>query len=172
MSQRRYMRFWSVVHHCLARLIAMAMGFSGAPRWAQELVSMIRDLLRTNFDLNLFSYVDEMLQGAEEPAPAFLESILFRVVATYLGFAFNWSKSDRCRPTRTTSFCGMRMHSMFMTVAPTALRLANIIQMASALLVRHGRGLPISGFLLSSFLGTVQSVGRLHQQASFRTARG
>jgi hypothetical protein len=42
------------------------------------------------------------------------------------------------------------MHSTFMTVAPTALRLANIRQMASALLDRHGRGLPISGSLLST----------------------
>jgi hypothetical protein len=33
----------------------MAMGFAGAPRWAQELMSMIRDYLRINFDLNLFS---------------------------------------------------------------------------------------------------------------------
>jgi hypothetical protein len=30
-AQRRYMRIWSVVHRCLARLTAMAMGFAGAP---------------------------------------------------------------------------------------------------------------------------------------------
>jgi hypothetical protein len=171
-TQRRFMRFWSVVHQCTARLTAMAMGFAGAPRWAQELMSMIRDHLRIVLGLNLYSYVDEMLQAAASPEEAFLEALLFRVLATYLGFVFNWSKSDRGRPTRTTSFCGMRMHSAYMTVSPTLQRLVTIRALATAIIDRRSRHLPIPGLLLSSFLGTVQSVHRLHQQAGFRTARG
>jgi hypothetical protein len=171
-AQRRLMRFWSVVHQCLARLTAMAMGFSGAPRWAQELMSMIRDYLRIVIVMNLYSYVDEMLQAAASPVAVYLEAILFRVLATFLGFQFNWPKSDRGRPTRTTSFCGVQMHSSFMTVSPTVRRLETIRKLARDLLDRQARSLPVSGLLLSSFLGTVQSTHRLHQQASFRTARG
>jgi hypothetical protein len=113
-----------------------------------------------------------MLQAAASPAEAFLEGLIFRILATYLGFVFNWPKSDRGCPTRTTSFCGMLMHSTFRTVSPTPERLANIRALAAAILDKHERHLPVSGLQLSSFLGTVQSVHRLHQQASFGTARG
>jgi hypothetical protein len=137
LPQRHLMWFWSVARKCPARLTAMAMGFSGAPRWAHKLMSMICDYLQICSNLNLYSYVDKMLQAATSPDTFYLDAILFRVLAKFLGVAFNWAKSDCGRPTRTTSFCGVQMQSSFMTVSPTVSRVANIREMAAAILNRR-----------------------------------
>jgi hypothetical protein len=161
--QRPYQRLHSAVYPGrIARFRSMPMGYKGPPRVAHELMKVVEHRLDTLFSVEVYTYVDELLNGNESTAGCYLDTFITRTVLTWLGIHTNFKKSDAMVPTRTTQFCGVRSDSRNGAAAASRERLSSIRTLATEMVeVRP------TGHHMSRLLGSVRTLGFIHLKQSF-----
>jgi hypothetical protein len=170
-AQRRYQRVWSVIYKRLARLTCAGMGWKGVPRWAQMMMSATARWMFVNLGLNVYTYMDEGLAAGEDEVEAYMAARSHREILAFQGWQINFDKSDTFVPRRSTDFCGITHHTTFGTVSPPLTRMAKVRTTSLAVINLYHGNQNVSGWLLASLLGQLNSLLPLHQQAGFRQSR-
>jgi len=171
-SQQNLQRFWSAkFKSVLCRMLCMTMGIKGASGVATRLMRCLEHIMDTHFAVWLHTYVDEQMHQNKSPASTYLDTLLTRTVMVFLGFKLNWKKSMLTPPTQSLPFCGIVLHSRFLTASPIAARLEKIRTLSLLILHMLEQSLPIQAKLLSSILGSIHTMGATHQMTFFCTRK-
>jgi len=171
-SQQDLQRFWSAKFtNVLCQMMSMTMGIKGASGIATRIMRCLEHIMDDGFQVWLHTYIDEQLHQNQSPVAAYLDAFLTRSVMVFLGFKLNWKKTMLTPPTQSLPFCGIVLHSRFLTASPVAARLEKIRTLSLLLLHLVHYDLPIQAKLLSSLLGSIHTMGATHQMTSFCTQK-
>lgn len=168
--QQRVQRIWSSVFKGLARFCSMSMGIEGAPRVATTSMAVLAMIVRREFSatlpmmphlIALDTYVDELKTQDESMVGCYLNTVLVRMMMTWLGILINWEKSTMGPPGRKVVAVGIVMHSTNLLVQAAPKRLESIVELAQSMISAP----TISAHDLCRLQGMVGTLLRLHQAA-------
>ena len=89
-------------------------GLKCSPRVVTKLLKPVMSFLRTNFDIDISIYMDDMLLQAQTREEAYFKAQLTILVLLALGWEVNWEKT-KLIPSQTITHLGFEINSASMT---------------------------------------------------------